>query len=636
MFKKSFYAGCILLFLSGAVSAQKTDAGLANGSWEAGNLKPWKVEMGKAQLTDMNVQDGKACLQLASASGVVQTLQLQPKSRYTLTAWLRCGSGAEEVQMRLKKDKYVLTSVASPLADWVEKTIVFQTGTDATRYSVEFVKPFSETGAGAWIDNVRLVRTGEALAEVRRGIPRLPQRKPVMDLGLMQQSNGKMNWLLDAKLGLFIHWGLYSGIGRGEWAMRNLAIPIETYRQYAYPQSGSQQFVADQFNADEWAALAKASGMRYMCLTTQHHDGYALFHSRFPDIFCSYQTHNRDFIKEYTEACRKAGLRVGLYKTLINWRYPGYYDPSGTDCQSNAWGYKTAAWHKDNARMMKNEIYCLTKELMSNYGKVDLLFWDGGWLSEKGTDADAAYFWEPGKFLHRDNQWKVNPCYTLTDSLSGRQLGLMGMVRHLQPDILCNIRSGWIGDFDNEEGGGMITGPVRTTAVVEKCLSLHGAWGYTPNAENKAKIMSLAALKKMFADCLIRNMVLSINVGPDRHGHIPNAESDLLKEFGKWVDSFKEAVYGTRGGPWNPEDNEFGFTYKGNTIYVYLLEGYKGGNSFVFPAVETHKIKQVYEVATRTPLKWKKQKSGESLIYGIPRKGKDITVIAVQMNKTIY
>lgn len=634
--KRVLYSIGLMLALSGNLSAQNHSSILINGTFETIDLKPWKTEIGNASLTTTNVKDGKACLQLASSSSISQSLNLQPNSRYKITAWVRCGSGAEEVQMRLKKDKYILKSIASPLVDWTLKTIEFQTGTNASHYAVEFVKPFSETGAGAWIDNVTVERTGNATAEVRRGIPVLPQRQPMEDWGLLQQPNDKMNWLLDAKLGLFIHWGLYAGIGRGEWAMQNLAIPIDTYRKYAYPESGDQQFLGDKFNAGEWAALAKVAGMKYMCLTTQHHDGYALFHSKFPDIFCSYQTHNRDFVKEYTDACRTAGLKVGLYKTLINWRYPGYYDPSGTDCQPNAWGYKTAAWHKESARTMKNEIYCLTKEIMSHYGKIDLLFWDGGWLSQKGSDADAAYFWEPGKYLSPENQWQVEPQYTLTDSISGKPLGLMGMVRRLQPDLLCNIRSGWIGDFDNDEGGGMITGPVRNTTIIEKCFSLHGAWGYTSNAENPDKIMPLPALKKMFADCLIRNMVLSLNVGPDRHGHIPDAEANLLRTFGKWVDSVKEAVYGTRGGPWNPEDNEFGFTYKGNTIYVYLLNDYKGGTSFSFPAIDTHKIKRIYEVDTKTPLKWKKQKNGENLIIGIPRLGKDITIIAVQLNKNVY
>jgi alpha-L-fucosidase len=107
------------------------------------------------------------------------------------------------------------------------------------------------------------------------------------------------------------------------------------------------------------------------------------------DAFCSKQTHNRDFVREYVDACRANGLKVGIYKTLINWRYPGYYDVTGTDCKSNRFGYKTDIAHKENARLMKEEMYCLTKELLTRYGKIDQIFWDGGWLAQQGSDADA-------------------------------------------------------------------------------------------------------------------------------------------------------------------------------------------------------------------------------------------------------
>lgn len=632
MMKEKIVLVTLFQLLTCALPAQNL---VKNGTFESSTLDPWKVTNGNAVLASDEVAEGKQCLRLESASGISQPLTLQPNSRYRLSAMLRCGTGAEDVQMRLLREKYVQQSVASPLVDWVEKSLEFQTGNDASAYSVAFVKAYSPTATGAWIDNVKVVRIGDATKEKRQGIPSLPQREPASDLGISQQPNEKIEWLLDAKLGLFIHWGLYSGLARGEWAMHNIPLSIDKYRELAYKESGEKQFTADSFNAAEWAALAKEAGMRYMCLTTQHHDGYALFHSKYPDIFSSYQTLNRDFVKEYTDACRESGLRVGLYKTLINWRYPGYYDATGENCLPNKWGYTTAAWHKDNATAMKNELYCTTKELMSNYGKIDLLFWDGGWLGERGTDADATYFWEPGQYLNDDNQWPVGDEYTLADSTTGKRLGLMGMVRALQPDLVCNIRCGWMGDYENEEGGGQVTGPLRTTAVVEKCMSLHSAWGYTPDAENAGKVMKLPALKRMFADCLIRNMVLSLNIGPDRHGHITDAEANLLRDFGKWNSSIAEAVYGTRGGPWNPEDNEFGFTYKDNTIYVFLLDGYKGGNTFLFPAIETHKVKRVYNVATGQPLKWKKQKSGETLVSGINRTDGDITVFAVQLNKNV-
>ena len=178
-------------------------------------------------------------------------------------------------------------------------------------------------------------------------------------------------------------------------------------------------------------------------MTPQHHDGYALFESRYMDAFTSKQTHNRDFVKEYVDACREAGLKVGLYKTLIDWRFPGYYDVTGTDCKSNKFGYTTAFWHKENARVMKEELYCQIKELMTKYGKIDQLFWDGGWLVQRGSDADGAYLGESGKYMSNDNQWPVNPIFQDIEKETGKALGLMGMVRKYQPDIVTNIRSGW-------------------------------------------------------------------------------------------------------------------------------------------------------------------------------------------------
>ena len=181
-------------------------------------------------------------------------------------------------------------------------------------------------------------------------------------------------------------------------------------------------------------------GARYATLTTMHHDGYALFESHYMNAFTSKQTHNRDFVREFVDACHEDGLRVGLYKTLINWRYPGYYDVTGTDCKKNSFGYTTAAWHKENARQMKEELYCQTKELLTNYGKIDILFWDGGWIAQKPSDREGARVWESYKYLTTENPWPVNPLFQVKETSTGRPLGLIGMCRQLQPDILMGRR----------------------------------------------------------------------------------------------------------------------------------------------------------------------------------------------------
>ena len=127
---------------------------------------------------------------------------------------------------------------------------------------------------------------------------------------------------MDAKFGMFLHWGLYSGAENGEWYMNWAGIPINEYRKFAYPESGDKQFTADRFNASEWAQIAKDAGMKYMNLTAMHHDGFALFESSYPKAFTAKQTLGRDLVKEYAEACRKAGLKVGIYKTTYQLALP--------------------------------------------------------------------------------------------------------------------------------------------------------------------------------------------------------------------------------------------------------------------------------------------------------------------------
>jgi alpha-L-fucosidase len=434
---------------------------------------------------------------------------------------------------------------------------------------------------------------------------------------------------------MFIHWGLYSGLAKGEWGMQNDSMLPEEYRKLAYPESGDKYFAADKFNADQWAKIAKAAGMKYMSLTTQHHDGYALFDSKYINIFSSKQTHNRDFVKEYVDACRANGLKVGLYKTLINWRYPGYYDVNGTDCKKNNYGYKTDISHKENARLLKEEMYCLTKELVTKYGKIDQIFWDGGWLAQQGSDEDAAYFWESGKFLDPKNAWPVNPYYQDIDSATGKPLGLMGMVRKYQPDAIVNPRTGWYGDYKSEEGGSPITGPIRSEEIYEKCMSMTPAWGYTSAMEDPSKIISIARMKRMLSDCTIRNMALLLNVGPDRHGQITKPEINILIGIGEWLGQVGEAIYGTRGGPWNPKDGQYGYAYKGNTIYLFLLEDFKGA-TFTLPAVNKgQKVVRAYMVDSKKVLKTKQNGDREIMVSNLNKGDKEIAIIAIELNKKV-
>ena len=271
-------------------------------------------------------------------------------------------------------------------------------------------------------------------------------REPKTDLDIPQQDDKTMQWFADAKFGMFLHWGVYAVPGYGEWYMYWSAVPPEKYRKLATDQGDGVYFDAKDYDPAEWAKIAKESGMKYMCLTARHHEGFALFDSKHPQAWTSLQTLHRDLYAEYVKACRAAGLRVGLYYSPLSWRYPGYYDVTGTDCKKNNFQYKTDPAHKEDARVMKEEVYEQVRTLFKNYGPFDYVFWDGAWLAQQGTDRDAAFFWEPGKYRDPNNPWKVGRAYADFDE-NGKPLGLMGIAQvlaagHLQPPFGLDRRRG--------------------------------------------------------------------------------------------------------------------------------------------------------------------------------------------------
>jgi alpha-L-fucosidase len=338
----------------------------------------------------------------------------------------------------------------------------------------------------------------------------------------LRLSKEQMKWWQDAKFGMFIHWGLYSIEGKGEWAMFNNKVPAEEYAKL------SGKFNPQHFDADVWAKVAKDGGMKYMVLTARHHEGFALWDSPASYAhFNSFETAaHRDFVKEYTNACRKAGLAVGIYYSPMDWRFPGYFKPKELP---------------ENAEVMKKQAYGQIEELMKGYGKIDILWYDGGWLAHSGSDADAAWFWDPVK--------------------------LNKMVRSFQPNVVISPRSGWEGDFQSNEGDGKIHGPIIDTPW-EKCLNLNQtSWGYNP-IQN---LMSLKDILVMLVNTVDRGGNMLLNVGPDAQGVIPPTHITRLKEVGDWLQKYGESIYGTRPGPFQPVDDLFGTVQKANNIYIHLL-----------------------------------------------------------------
>lgn len=331
-------------------------------------------------------------------------------------------------------------------------------------------------------------------------------------------------WWRDAKLGLFVHWGLYALTGNGEWEYHNNKWRREDYCKLA--ERFNPRYTPGEIGA-HWAERAKAAGMKYAVMVTRHHDGFAMWDSRYAWLdFCTGKTNGMDYVRGFTDACHEAGLYTGLYYSPMDWRFPGYFDPIG---------------QRDSALAMKRQCYDQIYELMAHYGKIDILWYDGGWLSHKGTDADGAWLWEP--------------------------LKLNRMARALQPEIMCSPRSGYVGDFQCDEGNHPITGPIIHRPW-EKCITTTPVWGYVKDC----KSCSGGFLIRMLADVICRGGNLLINAGPDPDGRFPDDVSAAFDELGAFVKANAEAIYGTRAGVFEPVDNIYGTTHRNNTLYVHIVD----------------------------------------------------------------
>lgn len=344
-------------------------------------------------------------------------------------------------------------------------------------------------------------------------------RVPGLKLG-----EDSLKWWRDAKVGMFIHWGLYSLLGRGEWARFNEKLPYCEYEALA------GEFDPQDFSTDEWAEIAKDLGANYAVMVTRHHDGFALWDS--PASYGGFTSMNaaakRDFVKEFTDSCRKTGLRVGYYYSPMDWRFPGYFDPENLT---------------PNALLMKKQCYGQVEELVTKYGAPDILWYDGGWLAHKGSDTSSSWFWEPGK--------------------------LNEMVRAHAPRAVINPRSGWEGDFYCDEGSAEVKGKIISVPWEKNlCLCSGASWGWMADDP----VQELDWLITMLVNVICRDGNILWNIAPDRNGKLSPEIRKRIREFGDWIQTHGEAIYKTRGGPIEPVDGVFGTTFAGNTVYLHILD----------------------------------------------------------------
>lgn len=321
----------------------------------------------------------------------------------------------------------------------------------------------------------------------------------------------RLQWWKQARFGMFIHWGVYAIPARGEWVMHREHIPHPEYAPLA------KQFAPRRFDADAWVRLAKEAGMNYMVLTTRHHDGFSLFDSHVSDFTSVKTAAKRDLVREYVEACHRAGMPVGFYYSLLDWRYDAYF--AGPQKDPKGWAE------------LVDYIHAQVRELCSNYGTIDILWYDGGW------------------------PWTAE---------DWRAAELNAMVRQLQPSILINNRSRLPEDFDTPEQHIRASEPGRPW---EACMTLNDSWGYNAADDNwktpKQVIMNLAR-------CAMGGGNFLLNVGPKADGTIPSQSVQILRRVGQWLDRNGGSIYGTSFSPFGGMSTGFS-TVKGNTLYLHVL-----------------------------------------------------------------
>jgi alpha-L-fucosidase len=327
----------------------------------------------------------------------------------------------------------------------------------------------------------------------------------------------RMKWWHDAKFGMFIHFGLYAAHGRHEWAMENEAIPVAEYQKFTAsfnPAPGTPR---------KWAQLAKAAGMKYMVLTSKHHEGFCNWDTKLTNYNAVNYGPKRDVLKEYVEAARAEGLRVCFYYSLMDWHHP-----DGARCETDP-----AA-----RRRFVDYTHGLIRELLTNYGKIDVLWYDVSWP----LDAEG---WESEKM----NQ----------------------MVFGLQPDIIVNNRNRLAGDFSTPEQ----TIKAETGGRAwESCMTLNDSWGYQKADDNwkdpRTVIRNLLTCARDGGNYLL-------NIGPQPDGGIPPESVRILTAAGEWIRRHGDTIYGA--DVCQPHTSVYSnFTRKGNTLYMHVFFWPVGGD----------------------------------------------------------
>lgn len=339
----------------------------------------------------------------------------------------------------------------------------------------------------------------------------------------------------DSKFGIFLHWGLYAMLATGEWTMTNNNL---NYKEYAKLAGG---FYPSRFSAKEWVSQIKASGAKYICFTTRHHEGFSMFKSKYSDYnVVDASPFKRDIVKELADECHRQGIDIHFYYSHIDWQREDA--PLGRTGLGTGRPVEKQNWDSYYT-FMNNQL----TELLTNYGKVGAIWFDGWWDQDQNPSFD----------------WRLPEQYALIHRL--QPACLIGNNHHQTPfegeDFQMFER-----DLPGENTAGL-SGQSISQLPLETCETMNGMWGYKITDQN---YKSTKTLIHYLVKAAGRNANLLMNIGPQPDGCLPAVAVQRLKEMGEWMKTYGETIYGTRGGRVTPRD--WGVTTeKDNKIFVHIL-----------------------------------------------------------------
>ncbi len=436
----------------------------------------------------------------------------------------------------------------------------------------------------------------------------LPAQAKVPPVQPSATHDARLDWWRKARFGMFIHWGLYAvpagkwgtSTGHAEWIMNTAQIPVPEYEKFL------GQFNPVEFDADDWVRKAKAAGMGYIVITSKHHDGFALFDSKVSDYDVMRTPFKRDIMKELAEACRKQGIRICWYHSIMDWHHPDYLPRRGWERKGPKKRSAQGADFERYVRYLRGEV----QELLTNYGDIGILWFDGEW--------EGTWDHEHGQKLY-DLCRRLQPNVIVNDRVDKGRRGHTGV-----------IADGYAGDYGTPEQN--IPAEVARGIDWETCMTMNRHWGY--NAADKDWKSSVDLIRKL-VDIASKGGNFLLNVGPMANGKFPPEADERLAEIGSWMKDHGAAVRGTTASPFGklPWGRCTQAQHDGRTYLYLAVFDWPDDGRLVVPGLGSEPA-AVSFLGARGQLRF--EKAGTDLVIQVPKVAPDpyLPVVALEIAGT--